>query len=493
MNEKNLPVLAENISALTPLDESTHQVLDQYGINEHRRQLYADKFTNHTTKQLALLEVAIALSRPQALEPVVGTNDEISISDSYKDLDLRALGINESSIDQKTLHGEVRDYEAIKHNPEKKLVRDSELVLNFLRGLGVTNPLRTPEGFDAAFELGSIKHLLQQDYETIAQQAGVEVGAYQIDPRLYKIMERRHKTGAEKNVGEVEQYRPELRLVEAFVTEQIALLWNPKAIGNIAKFPDEYRDLIANPNDPNIFPEEDIESLSVGEKWSLIGAQQCYEAAVLFKNIYHCQTATAPIRIQSLSRWIDMEIKGKLLERLLAGNEQKQLLDRSIRELAAIQSREAHSYYKQIFKQRQQNAEKYNRQNPGKRYEPTQEDKDLSAAAFESVVVAIERNRLLKQNVYNAYIRLALPGEDQIHEDIMPLIVNGNQKLNLSADVLMERLDGSRIIAFQAKAMPETAYKDISGKQEQRTGLKVVYPSKITTLRFTDSEGYTRR
>ncbi len=494
MSEKIFPVLAENISALTPLDETTHQILDQHGVDEQRRRQYANKFTNHTTEQLARLELAIALSRSHALDPVVGLDDTFSIPDRHRELDLQALGLDETALDRETLHAEVREYEAIKHNPDKKLTKDGELVLNFLRGLGPTNPLRTPEGYDAAFELASMKHLLQRDYETLAQRAGVEEESYKIDPRLYKVMERRNKVDTqEHSAGENEHYRPELRLAEALVAEQIALLWHPKAIRDLANLPDEYRELIANPNDPNVFSGQDIDSLKVGEKWCLIGAQQCYEAAVLFKNIYHSRTAPELITIQSLCRWIDMEIRARLIERLLAEPERKQQLDRLINNLANTQRERAFYYQDHFLRQRQQNERIFNRQNPGQRYTPTQKDKDLSAAAFESVVVAIERKRLLQKNIFDAYIRLAMPGEDQIHEHIKPLIINGNQKLNLSSDVILEGLDGSRIKAFQAKAMPEEAYRDISIKEEQRTGVKVVYAPEIIDVRFTNSDGYTRR
>jgi hypothetical protein len=460
MSEK-FPILAENISAMTPLDESTHAILDNYGVDEQRRQQYADKFAEFTAEQLNRVELAIALSRPQALEPIVGVHDEVSISSSYNGFNPRELGISEECINPKTLHQEARDYESVRHDPEKKLKRDSDLVLSFLRGVGTTNPLRTPEGFDAVFELGRMRHLLERDYESVVQNVS----------------------------GQEKAQRPELRFVEALVAEQMALLWTPTAMGSANEAPEDVRDMIANPSDTNLFSEEQLSQLTDQQRWILVGARQCYEAADLFKAIYSSDSVSGQVKQQALDRWADMYIRGKLLDRAVATSpEEKLKLQEQVRHMALVHNHKAHEFRNNTLKNRQVNA--FNAQKLGREYIPTEEEIDLSGAAFESVVIATERAKLIQKGIYNQVVRLSMPGEDQIEKTIKPLIVNGSLKINLSSDIIIEHLNGKKLGGLQAKAMPAEVYETLEQRKTEKTGLATEYPSEITAMRFTDSVGY---
>lgn len=458
MSEK-FTVLAENVSALTPLDEATHNILDQYGVDEHRRQKYVEKFSAFTTEQLDRIELAIALSRPQRLEPVTGMHEPNIKINKSTGLDLHELGVYDISIDPKTFHREVKAYEAIKHSPKRKLEKDSELVLSFLGGFGTSNSLRTAEGFDAIFELGKMRRLLERDYKDVVKQAGSD-----------------------------ETFMPELRFVEALVIEQMALLWAPTALKSASALPEEIRDLIANPNDLNAFNENQISQLTDKQKWVLIGAMQCYEAAKLFEKIYKSNTASELVEQQAVTRWTDMAIRGKLLERVIADPLKRLELQESVRNIAHSQEKIAYEFRKHDLKRRQ--AKKHNFEKNGKKYIPTEEEKKISAAAFEAVVVAHERKKVLDYGLYDRLVRLAMPGEDQIEKTIKPLIVGGSLKINLSSDVIIERLNGKRLVAFQVKNEPELIYYELEKQKTKDTGLITVYPAELIAMRFTDSPGY---
>jgi hypothetical protein len=457
---EHFPVLAENVSAMTPLDEATHVALSNYGVDAQSRQEYANKFSVFTTEQLDKIELAIALSRPQSLEPVVGLHDAISVPRSQRRFDLHELGVNDVSVDQETYHKEARDYELVKHNPARKLEKDSELVLNFLCGIGTTNPLRTEEGFDAIFELGKMRHLLENDYSAVAGLEGSD---------------------SEK------PYRPELRLTEALVAEQMALIWTPSAVKSANAVSANYRELIANPNDVNVFSEEQADQLTDQQKWILIGAKQCYEAASLFEDIYKSDTASELVQQQALNRWIDMSIRGKLLERAIAEPQAKLKLQESVRKMTLAQERVAQQFIIHVANRRQ--AKIVNAQKAGNDHIPSDEEMELSGAAFEAVVIANERKKLIQQGIYDRIVRLSMPGEDQIERSIKPLVVHGSIKINLSSDVIIERLNGTRLEAFQAKAMPEDIYNRLEQRKAEKKVVTTEYPNELTKMKFTDSVG----
>jgi hypothetical protein len=104
---------------------------------------------------------------------------------------------------------------------------------------------------------------------------------------------------------------------------------------------------------------------------------------------------------------------------------------------------------------------------------------------FELIVVSSERKKLIDRGDKHLLVRLALPREDQIHADIWPYIKQGEEKVNLSTDVVAEDNNGNYAGGYQAKAMSPEAYLEREKRRAQKG--RAGHYAKNILMRFPDN------
>lgn len=320
------------------------------------------------------------------------------------------------------------EYEELRHDPAQKLEYDGQLAGELLLKLGPTNQLRNREGFDGGMDLGRITHVLEGDFLALAP----------------------------------EQQRPERRGAEALVREELALLWRPTTPKKFESNP--HKAFMFDLEDPNVFTDEQIQTLSESDRWKLIGARLSDEAADVFQAIAESPTAELTDRLTAGCRMTDMRIRSL---RIQAGmnidrNRKQDLYDQIaslntdyLGKLAAVWSH------------------------------PSSRKGVSDGLLFELFVVGQERDELIQNRDVNKLIRLALPREDTIHRKIYPYVNREGVQVNMSVDAVVEDASGNFVQAYQVKAMSEDAYQKLQAEQEEERG-KVVYLPGHTEMRFAD-------
>lgn len=212
---------------------------------------------NHDRALLSLklgqLGVMLDMSRPTALEPVVGVHDD---TPTYQPASFEAI------------------YDEVRRNANHKFAFDSQTVGDFLTLLGPTNRLRSKEGLDAGFDLAALARLLKTDYEALS-----------------------HK-----------KQQPEKRMVEGVLSEELALLWHSDTPKRFAKRSDQA--FMFDLEDPNIFTRQQMHTLEPADRWKLIGVRLSNSVADVFDAIAASQTATLSQRLEARCRATDMRIRG---------------------------------------------------------------------------------------------------------------------------------------------------------------------------------------
>lgn len=424
------PSKALDVSAQHPLDDATQEVLYSQGAEQRTVERYTQDFRQFTAERLGELGLAIAMSSETAQNPVVGVHEH---------------GASQSIAET--------TYEKLRGSPRRKLEHDSELALSFLRGLGPTNPLRQEDGYDAAFELSRVKHLLESDYNALPD-------------------------GTDQATGGENQRKPEYRMAEGLIAEELALLWTPQALRSATK-DSGMNQTIANSDDPNLFTEEQIKNLKPSERWVLVGAKLCDEATEIYDAIYKSRTADKLTRVEAFTRGVDMKLRALQLRMAVAKD--------------PTQFAEYDKGYRLLTRQ---HAQVMSDQWAGlltklDAVRPTENQEEQLGLLFESNAVAIERLKLIEKGAHRkTSVRLAMPREDSIEKSIMPLLTRGGKKLNLSSDVIFESIAGKKLKTLQVKSMRGSSYE--SRLQKSNVKHPVIYPEATTEMRFLDSPGYER-
>ena len=332
--------------------------------------------------QLGQVGLALEMSVPTAMDPVEAIHDPV---------------LPEGDTDF------VEFYQSIIRSPRQKMTFDNEMVEETLVKLGHTNTLRNTEGFDAGIDLAHMAHLLQGDYE--------------------RIPERKR--------------RPEMLRVKGLVLEELALLWQPRT-------PEKLKDksgqaFMFDLEDPNVFTQEEVDTLSEADRWKRIGIRLSDEAADVFKDIYESLTADLKTRMEAMCRMTDMRIRSLRLQISIPGGPNKKTLYDKIDKLNADYMSELATVW---------TGEEF-------RKDPEFKDSDF----FEFFVVGEERHKMLEAGLNNQLIRLAMPREDQAHKQVPRIFNNKGVNISLSTDVVVEDVKGRFIRGYQAKAMSKEKYE----------------------------------
>ncbi len=427
--------LAEDISAQAPINNAMQHTLSEHGASEGQLDEHIDRNSKLIRRDLDGLQIAMEMSRPEAIEPVVGLQDEKPIVQQLSGFTVsHVVEFKPGELKRKQVYDIVSEYDRVRRDPVQKIAYDRELATTYLRRLGPGNSLRQADGLDAAFELGRVRHLLESDFLALPE-------------------------GDQK---------PEHRMTEALLAEEMALLWVPGALSKARQHDGEGKgDMIANAADANLFDSEEIEELSEKERWRLAGAAACDEAAALFEGIYLSKTAATGVRVEAVSRMVDMKIRSLQLQRGSTGKTGRQAIDEKIDRIATQHLKLVTEWWKDI---------------------PVRQA-IRTGDLFESICLAKERTEMIMRGNLQDTIRLAMPREDNIHEAIGPIITNRNTKLNMSADIVVEDINGNKVVSYQSKAMSEAEYEK---KMRQRTAEvgPLVYPKGDIEMRFLDSKGY---
>ncbi len=428
---------AEDISAQEPIDSGMRYTLSEHGVSEGYLDSHIARNRGLITGDLDELQIAIAMSRREDISPVVGLQDRQPIAQRLSDFAVsQVISSPPVELSRKQVYDIVGQYDTIRRYPVEKMGHDIGLATTYLRRLGPRNPLRQDDGYDAAFEISGVKRLLEADFLALP---------------------------------ETEQ-KPELRMTEALLAEELALLWTPGALSKARLASKKGSgDMIANPADANLFDEQQLQEVSEKERWRDVGAKLCNEAAELFESIYLSKTAPAAVRIEAVGRMADMSIRSLQLQRSSATTKaDKQAIEAIIDRIATQHMTLVTTWW--------------NTQ-PVRRAIQT-------GKIFESVCLAKERSEMIAKGNYSDTIRLAMPREDDIHEKIGPVFNRNDTKLNMSVDIVVEDTNGNKVVCYQSKAMSEAEYEKKMNLIEAEKGSDVVYPDKRIQMRFLDSDGY---
>jgi hypothetical protein len=304
-------------------------------------------------------------------------------------------------------------------SPLQKLEYDVEQIVELLRKLGPTNPRRDDKGYDAGFEFAHMLLLLEEDYAALPES----------------------------------EQRPELRMLEGILREELALLWRPATPLEFADHPDS--GFLFDLEDPNVFTAEEIRGLSEPDRWKLIGARLSDEAAEVFQEIYESDSAPRDVQLEARCRMIDMQIRSLRIQVGVAGANREELY----RQMDGLNT----AYMAEI-------EAVWNEPEPrGIR----------NGLLFELTVVARERNKLIEAGENNRWVRLAMPREDRLHQDVRPLKNIDGMVVNLSSDVIKEDMNGYFVHGYQVKSESEAAYAARQKKRQAR-GRELVYYSEIS-------------
>ncbi len=324
-----------------------------------------------------------------------------------------------------TTDGPESHYLDVATDPEDKLTVDTAIVSDMLRTLGTTNSLRIlHKGKDAGLDIGSMIRLLESDYTNVV-------------------------SANESKTPE----RPELRYTEALLRSELALLWRPNMAGML-------EDVRGNGfnydiSDPNVITPGKMAESDRKERWKTIGIKLFDDAANIFKSISESPTATTEQKLEALCRMTDLRVAELRIEMMRKGasQQEKNILATTITELnTAFLDGLTESVVK----------------------EP---DALRDGKLFELWMTGTTRDKLLKQRDFMTTVRLALPREDNDHQEIPRLYNRQDKKYNLSADLIIEDVNGNVKKVVQLKAYPRARY------DESETGK---YLPKRTELQFED-------
>lgn len=403
--------IARQIAAVDPLGEETYSnLMVNHGMQSRDLDTIKRKHSMVIDAGFEHLESMINMSRTAELSPVVGYDD----------------------IPKAPRNDFEREYDDIRHDPVAKLDFDRAEIDEFLRRLGPTNTLRRKDGVDASFELARLRRLLQVDYEAL--------------PPEYQ--------------------RPELRMTEALLSEELALLWSPTAVTAAASAPDKIRPLLADTKDPNALTSEQTENLKAQDRWKMIGARQSQEAAGLFREIANSRTASAAQRYEALCRATDMEIRSLYLQSAMSANvsERQALIDEAERVADYMLGVMVKAWLS-----------------------PKRRAAIGSGNLFEMLVLGNERRKLMEAGKLEMLARLALPREDKVSERVGMIHHNGH-KINLSTDVVVnDATTGKYVIGYQAKATtPERHAANVERDVVNGRSKQSVYDPERVAMRYLD-------
>lgn len=436
LSAQNSP-LVEDISAQAPINNAMRHTLTEHGVGEDSLDRHVDRNSQLITGDLDRLQIAMQMSQPEAVEPVTGLQDERPVARKLADFAISdVVDFKPPQLSRKQTYDIATEYNEVRRDPVRKIAYDRQLATTYLRRLGPSNSLRQDDGYDAAFELAHVRHLLETDFMVLPE-------------------------------GE---QKPEHRMTEALLAEEMALLWVPSAPSKARQHEEDGNsDMIANPADPNLFDEQQVKELSEKERWRLVGAKLCDEAAEMFESIYLSKTASSDVRIEAVGRMVDMSIRSLQLRRGSADKAGRQAIENKIDSIATQHLALITGWWNMA---------------PVRRSIRT-------GKLFESVCLAKERSEMIGRGDLQNTIRLAMPREDNIHEEVGPIISRSNTKLNMSADIIVEDINGNKIISYQSKAMSQAEYEKQMSQREAEVGA-LVYPEEDIEMRFLDSAGYEK-
>lgn len=461
-------VLAEDVSAQNPISQTTYDVLSTFNVYPGQVEEYAQRFKDAATGSLDELDMALALSRRESsIEPIDGKpvvegwqeDDMFELDEARKQTAVRigGMAVLEASNDDPALENvdskAISAYIHVRNQPARKFARDTEIVMQYLRSTGPDNTFRQSDGFDAMFEMASVKKLLQDDFEALSRE----------------------------NLNSSEAPRPELRMTEALVAEEMALSWRFAALHK-AKQGDSFDARIANVDDPNLFSEQELESLSPEQRWVLIGAKLADEAAALYEPILASKTATIDQRLEAATRLVDMRVRGhqlRIQEAKLAKDSERvrqyaqKIIDVSRTHLLLIEKEWTKLHDKAARLDR----------------DLSPDEQELRGSLFEYIVVATERQKLMSAGKgFTESVRLAMPREDGIDRSIVPLVDRSKMRVNHSSDVIIENLAGVKVKTIQVKSMrQEKGERMLSDREKQ-----IVYPKDLIDTVYIDNPGYEK-
>lgn len=434
------------ISSINPISHAARIALESSGLSHNYVDERIDRQRTLIDNQAGRIQNIIDSSRPVDLDtlPGFGSRQMETPDDVEVDSEGNMVGSPEVSADAAVI----------------KMHQDAEEAEKYLRLLGVTNELRSAQGYDATFELATVQRLLQRDYEAVPEELRT----------------------------------PEMRLAEAYIAQEIALLWRPESAdivaGRLGNVPKKNRQLIANPADANIFDESQLENLSDKDRWLIVGSKLADESATVFEQI-----------IEGMERDLNGgEIELTAEEHELVTRLGVHATDMRIRSLQILlqvegQTEEGREEIKQHIydlynKQTSDVQEYYDEIAPPAGYDGpiTQQERELMGPAFEFLVVSMERTKRVKDGNFSEFVRLATPREDMVHQSLPNMYKHNGTKVKMSKDIVIQDIGGKFIKNLQLKHKYKRNY-DAENVTTNDDGVKVpreVYVGPATAMAFKD-------
>lgn len=432
---------ASEISSRQPLSEAARNAI----VRAHVKPEYIDSlvgvYRQKITAKANGVEKALQVARPTTSEslpvnpagkaPLVEKDQERPVF-TDEELELKEQEQIAESAGSEQYEGVFIHAESA--NPSTTMKRNSEVVRAFLQSLGSTNALRTNRGFDATFELARMQHLLRTSYEAVPEQ----------------------------------ERTSDMLQAEAQVLLEQALLWRPESydysIGRAGNVPQEHRSLIANPEDPNVFTEEQLQQLTPRERWTLIGRKLADDAAQVFEDIVTqmeneisdgkipATEARLAELLEAATHGADMRIRSLQIELYDETDPEKvQILLQEIATIHNKQSTQAQNLYMAI------------RPSSGVAW-PESTSRAL-ASIYECLVLSHKRAEAFKEGRTRQFIRLATLREDKTsHMSPTPRDPETGKilqtKIKVSMDVLVEDISGVALERIQVKHKTQEGYDE---------------------------------
>jgi hypothetical protein len=258
--------------------------------------------------------------------------------------------------------------------------------------------------------------------------------------------------------------RPGLRMTEAILCEELALLWSSRTLMYANRTSQISRHLIANPEDVNVLNESEM-SLPDKDQWKLVGAQLAGDAATVFQDIARSDTTDVGLKFEAICRAADMKIRQlQILSGVASGSSQKQELKRQLEQVANATLKRMTTAW----------------------LDPTLQKRVGRGKLYEMLVAVTERDKLLKAGLSQRLVRLALPREDAVHERI-GMVPYAGGVINLSTDVIVEDIStGEFVTSYQAKAMSEEEYDEKEAIRVKQGGRPKEYATGRVAMHFLD-------
>lgn len=321
-------------------------------------------------------------------------------------------------------------------SPGAKLAHDTDATTDLIRSVGPANKLHNGKGFDAGIDLGHMIHMLESDYAALPDT----------------------------------EQQPHLRMPEALLREELALLWHPNTPLRFAD--SKYKGFMYDLEDPNVFSPSELE-LPESDRWKIIGMELCNDAADIFQDIYEAPETPIVTRLEALCRQTDMDIRSLRIQASLSYLDQGQQ-DELLQEMDRL------------------NVELTKTLADVSREPSTlnliRADRGVGTI-FEMFAVTQEREKLMQEHDFDHLVRLASAHEGRQLAEIRPLVNRDGVAVLLPTDVIIEHIDGTETETIELKAFSRSKFEAMEAEAETH-GRPIDY---LATVRTPGSYGIRMR